>query len=158
MEFVTGRIFADIRMPELKDYSERKAAWRSAIETLAKLHRVDPLKIGLSDYGSHSDFYPRQIRSLYKLQKDQGAVKDEETGEAVGEIPNVEWLMSWYKDLVPKGELTIVHGDYKIDNFVSCYCFTFSHRRRRRLKHKLSLVSQSFADLPSNRASCYCRS
>ena len=118
MEFVDGRIFADIRMPELTSYEEKKAAWRSAIETLAALHKVDPLKIGLSDYGSHSDFYPRQIKSLSKVSKAQASAKNDE-GESVDEIPNIDRLVKWYSSHCPKGELTIVHGDFKIDNFVS---------------------------------------
>ncbi|KAK9896214.1 APH-domain-containing protein [Cystobasidium minutum MCA 4210] len=118
MEFVEGRIFADIRMPELSTYEERKSVWRSAIETLAALHKVDPLKIGLSDYGSHSDFYPRQIKSLSKVSKAQASVKNEDTNETVDEIPNFERLVKWYEKNCPKGELTIVHGDFKIDNFI----------------------------------------
>lgn len=129
MEFVEGRIFADIRMPELSSYEERKSAWRSAIETLASLHKVDPLKIGLNDYGSHSDFYPRQIKSLSKVSKAQASVKNQETGESVDEIPNFERLIKWYEINCPKGELTIVHGDFKIDNFVSLNLdsLTFNH-------------------------------
>lgn len=117
MEFVEGRIFADIRMPELSTYEERKSAWRSAIETLAALHKVDPLKIGLSDYGSHSDFYPRQIKSLSQVSKAQASARNDE-GESVDEIPNIHRLVKWYSTHCPKGELTIVHGDFKIDNFI----------------------------------------
>lgn len=106
-------------MPELSSYQEKQSAWKSAIDTLAKLHRVDPLKIGLDDYGSHGDFYPRQIRSLGKVSQAQASVKNEENGDKVGEIPNFDWLIKWYTKNCPKGELTIVHGDYKIDNFVS---------------------------------------
>lgn len=73
----------------------------------------------MDNYGSKSDFYPRQVKSLGRVSKAQAAVKDKETGEEVGEIPDFEWLMDWYVKNCPKGECTIVHGDFKLDNMVS---------------------------------------
>lgn len=122
MEFVQGRIFADVRMPEVESYEERRAIWHSAIETLAKLHKVDFRKVGLEKYGSHKDFYPRQIKSLGQVSAAQAQVTgtDEDGKEqTVGKIPGQDHLIPWYSKNCPTGELTIVHGDYKLDNFVS---------------------------------------
>lgn len=122
MEFVTGRIFADVRLTEIKDDKERRAIWHSAITTLAKLHKVDFRKVGLSDYGSHKDFYPRQIKSLGNVSAAQAQARgvDEDTGKevSVGKIPGQDHLLEWYAKECPTGELTIVHGDYKLDNFI----------------------------------------
>ena len=116
MQFIQGRIFADIRMSDTMGDEERRQCWQSAITTLAKLHRVDPIKAGLSDYGSHEDFYHRQIRSLGRVSQAQAIVSAD--GQSVGQIPGIDWLLKWYDQKVPTGELCIVHGDYKIDNLI----------------------------------------
>ncbi|KAI9320542.1 kinase-like domain-containing protein [Dichotomocladium elegans] len=102
MEFLKGRIFEDAH------------TWFSAMETLAKLHRVDFKAIGLGDYGRSSGFYERQIRSLAKVSNAQAATKDEETGEVVGPIPRLEDMFAWFKRNQVPDESTIVHGDFKI--------------------------------------------
>ncbi|KAI9490368.1 kinase-like domain-containing protein [Zychaea mexicana] len=117
MEFLKGRIFEDVRMPSIP-YEERRKCWFSAMETLAKLHRVDFKAIGLGNYGKPSGFYERQIRSLAKVSAAQAAAVDEETGNAVGPIPRLDELFAWFtKNQVPD-QATIVHGDFKIDNLV----------------------------------------
>ena len=96
-------------------------SWHSAIETLAKLHTVDFRSVGLEKYGSHKDFYPRQIKSLGQVSAAQAKVsgKDDDGSEqTVGKIPGQDYLLPWYSKNCPTGELTIVHGDYKLDNFV----------------------------------------
>ncbi|KAI8146910.1 kinase-like domain-containing protein [Fennellomyces sp. T-0311] len=117
MEFLKGRIFEDVRMPSIP-YEERRKCWLSAMETLAKLHRVDFKGIGLGDYGKSSGFYDRQIRSLAKVSAAQAAAVDEETKQAVGPIPRLDELFAWFKKNQVADQATIVHGDYKIDNLV----------------------------------------
>ena len=116
MEFIDGRIYSDVRLPDIKSEEERRECWQSAISTLAKLHLVDPIKIGLSDYGSHEDFYPRQIRSLGRVSQAQAKVSAD--AKTVGQISDIDWLLKWYERKVPTGELCVVHGDYKIDNLI----------------------------------------
>ncbi|KAI7877153.1 kinase-like protein [Lichtheimia hyalospora FSU 10163] len=117
MEFLKGRIFEDVRMPQIP-FEERKQCWFSAMETLAKLHRIDYKSIGLGDYGRPSDFYNRQMRSLSKVSAAQSAAKDQDTGEVVGPIPRMEEMFAWFKKNQPADESTIVHGDFKIDNMI----------------------------------------
>ncbi len=131
-------------------------SWRSIVETLAALHRLDPKKIGLGDFGSTKPFYPRQIksvpgpasgatrvlaalacadpapaffaprRSLAKVSHAQAAVTDKD-GNAVGEIPKIDFLLSWYSAHAPgalsgdgEGEWEggLIHGDWKVDNLI----------------------------------------
>ncbi|RUS23997.1 hypothetical protein BC938DRAFT_474289 [Jimgerdemannia flammicorona] len=116
MEFLEGRIFSDMRMPQLP-YEERVKCWDSVIQTLAKLHSIPPASVGLGDFGAPSGFYARQMRSLQKVSAAQAATVDEQ-GNAVGELPRLRDLIAWFERNQVKDETTIVHGDFKIDNMV----------------------------------------
>ncbi|GAA5889096.1 hypothetical protein JCM6882_009741 [Rhodosporidiobolus microsporus] len=124
MEYLKGRKFEDVRMPEVATKEEREALWLSVIKTLASLHALDPQKIGLGDYGSTAAFYPRQIRSLSKVSSAQSAVRSTSPPhKPVGDIPGIEFLLEWYGKNLPreeggKLEARIVHGDFKIDNMI----------------------------------------
>ncbi|GJN92431.1 hypothetical protein Rhopal_005461-T1 [Rhodotorula paludigena] len=132
MEYLDGRKFEDVRMPEVKTKEEREALWLAIIKTLAALHALDPQKIGLGDYGSTAAFYPRQIRSLSKVSQAQAAVVNKQTGKAVGPIPQIDFLLDWYSRNLPGSpasadtaekdgrslEARIVHGDFKCDNMI----------------------------------------
>ena len=58
--------------------------WLAAVRALANLSILDPNAIGLDKYSPHSDYFPRQIRSLTKVSEAQAKVRDVETGKAVG--------------------------------------------------------------------------
>ncbi|GAA6011119.1 hypothetical protein JCM11491_006733 [Sporobolomyces phaffii] len=127
MEYLEGRKFEDVRMPEVATKEERQALWFSIIKTLAALHSLDPKEIGLGDYGSTAAFYPRQIRSLSKVSQAQSVIKSEKTGQVVGDIPGYEFLLEWYSRNLPgtagrSGETNlegrIIHGDFKVDNMI----------------------------------------
>lgn len=119
MEFLDGRIFTE---PDFAGVSkeERSEMWHDAIRTLAKLHRLDPKRIGLESYGKPSGFYDRQIKTFTALGEAQSKVKDVETGREVGEVPGMQDLVSFFADkkAQPKDRGTVIHGDYKIDNLV----------------------------------------
>ncbi|KAI8991478.1 kinase-like domain-containing protein [Mycotypha africana] len=117
MEFLSGRIYEDCRMLSIP-FEERKQLWYSAIETLAKLHRVDFKAIGLDNYGKNSGFYDRQMKSLGKVSQTQAKVKDEETGQVVGPIPRLDEMFAWFKRNQVPDKATIIHGDFKIDNMI----------------------------------------
>ncbi|SCV71798.1 BQ2448_4492 [Microbotryum intermedium] len=122
MEYIKGRIFTDVRMPEVETKEERTKCWMSIIKTLASLHKLNPDKIGLGDFGSKAPFYPRQIKSLSRVSKAQALVKDDLTGHEVGEIPGFDFLIDWYSKNAPEGcglESGVIHGDFKCDNMVS---------------------------------------
>jgi len=119
MEFLDGRIIEDPTMPDVSP-EERAEMWHDAVRTLAKLHRVKPSDVGLSDFGKHSGFYDRQIRTFGTISKAQAAAVDVDTKEAVGQIPHIEEMLEFFsnKKSQPKDRGTPIHGDYKIDNLV----------------------------------------
>lgn len=119
MEFLDGRIFEDPVIPSvLPDH--RRVIWADAVRTLAKLHRVDPRSVGLEDFGKHTGFYTRQVKTWRAVCDAQAAVRDVETREAVGHLPHFAELMEFFADerQQPADRGTLIHGDFKIDNLV----------------------------------------
>ena len=94
--------------------------WRDAMRTLAKFHRVDFNKIGLSDFGRHGGFYDRQLKTFGTLSKTQAEAVDVDTDVPVGDIPHFQEMTDFFKQKSkqPKDRSTLIHGDYKIDNLV----------------------------------------
>ncbi|KAI1295974.1 hypothetical protein EDD11_007675 [Mortierella claussenii] len=142
MEFLQGRIFSDITLQKLP-FEERRLCWISAIDTLAKLHKVDYVAVGLESYGKSTGFYRRQIGSLSKVSAAQAAAKNAD-GQEVGPIPGLEELSAWFKKYEVKDSTSIVHGDYKMDNLVF-------HPTEPRvigiLDWELSTIGHPFSDL-----------
>lgn len=119
MEFLDGRIFEDFAMPSV-GAADRSAMWRDAVRTLARLHAVDRHEVGLDSFGRAGGFYGRQARTWTTICASQEAVRDVDTGEAVGRLPHFDEMVRLFMDerLQPRDRTTLVHGDYKIDNLV----------------------------------------
>src|SRR4029079_767086 len=60
MSCVEGRILIDPSMPE-QTPAERTAIFDSMNDVLARLHKVDPAKVGLGDYGRTGQYIARQL-------------------------------------------------------------------------------------------------
>lgn len=91
------------------------------MQALAALSSLDPVDIGLGNFGSSKDYYPRQIKSLTRISKVQAEVVDIETAKPTGSIPFFDELIDWYQKHLPDERKTgsrIVHGDYKLDNLI----------------------------------------
>ena len=109
MDMVEGRIFWDATLPDVAA-SDRRAYFDAMNATLAALHKVDHLAVGLGDYGRPGNYFARQIRrwSTQYLQ-DPDAGRD----------PNMDRLIDWLPTHIPAGDETaIVHGDFRIDNMI----------------------------------------
>ncbi|GJJ08605.1 hypothetical protein Clacol_002824 [Clathrus columnatus] len=120
MEYLEGRIFTDPHMPEVIA-SERRHYWLAAVRALCTLSTLSPADLGLLDFGPNSPYFPRQIKSMTRVSEAQAAVVDIETGKPVGQIPDFEKMITWFRNNLPdesKIGLRIVHGDYKLDNMV----------------------------------------
>ncbi|TFY81719.1 hypothetical protein EWM64_g2294 [Hericium alpestre] len=120
MEFLDGRIFTDVRMLEIPP-EDRKECWLAAVQALVTLSSLDPLAIGLGNFGPHTSYFPRQIKSLSRVSVAQSQAVDVDSGKAVGPIPRFDDMVAWYSKNLPdesKTGLRIVHGDYKLDNLI----------------------------------------
>ena len=87
------------------------------MDTLADLHSLDYNVVGLKDYGPTSGYYTRQLNRLYEISKIQGAVKGS-NNDPVGDLYELEDMMTWLRQHVVKDEGCLMHGDYKTDNIV----------------------------------------
>ena len=109
MEMVEGRIFWDSALPDVAP-ADRAAHFDAMNATIARLHTIDPVAIGLGDYGAGGNYFARQIaRWTRQYQAD----------EAAGRDPAMDRLVEWLPANIPPGEETrIVHGDFRADNMI----------------------------------------
>ncbi|KAJ3768394.1 kinase-like protein [Lentinula raphanica] len=120
MQFLEGRIFEDARLLELSP-KDREECWLASVRALAALSSVDPVDIGLEQYGPPQAYFPRQLRAFTKIAQVQGATRDVDTNELVQQIPHYDEMQRWFNAHLPDESRIgrrIVHGDYKMDNLV----------------------------------------
>ncbi|KAK0358550.1 hypothetical protein LTR94_034955, partial [Friedmanniomyces endolithicus] len=60
MELVEGRTFWNGALPDLSPL-ERRGAYEVMVDTLAQLHSVDPVAVGLEDFGRPGNYFERQV-------------------------------------------------------------------------------------------------
>lgn len=98
---VTERAFPETR--------ERLKISDSLISVLANLHLVDPGAVGLADLGRHAGYIERQLR---RWNRQWRAAKTRE-------MPAIEEAHRRLAASVPRQQrVSIVHGDYRLDNVV----------------------------------------
>jgi aminoglycoside phosphotransferase (APT) family kinase protein len=108
MEFVEGRVLWEPALPDLSP-RERFSIYDSLCEALARLHALDPRKLGLEDFGRPGNYFARQIARWFKQYV------------ASVDRPHTEMdaLNDWLPRTIPPGdETTIIHGDFKLDNTI----------------------------------------
>ncbi|MEQ1683745.1 MAG: phosphotransferase [Burkholderiaceae bacterium] len=108
MEHVRGRILWDPRLPGFS-VAERSALFDDMNRVIAALHRLDPLLIGLADYGKPGNFFARQI----------GRWSAQYRASETERIEAMERLIEWLPQHIPPGDAAaLVHGDFRLDNLV----------------------------------------
>ena len=90
MEYVTGRILVDPRLPGVAR-AERAEIYDAMNEVLARLHMVDWKAIGLGDFGRPGNYVARQIHRWTT----QYRASETET------IPSMERLIAWLPSTSP---------------------------------------------------------
>jgi aminoglycoside phosphotransferase (APT) family kinase protein len=109
MERVQGRIFWDATFPEV-EREERPRYFDAMNATLAALHRLDPVELGLSDYGKSGNYFARQISRWSRQYLED---------TAAGRDSNMDALIEWLPAHIPEGdETSLVHGDFRCDNMI----------------------------------------
>ena len=89
------------------DFDGRSNASRSLIDNLAALHAIDPHDVGLDGLGRHDGYLARQLKRWYgqwNAQKTRDLPLVDEVHDAL------------LADLPEQTSVSIVHGDYRLDN------------------------------------------
>lgn len=106
MDFLEGRIFRDARLPGVQP-AERTAIYDELNAVLARLHAIDPVAVGLGDYGRPGNYFERQIGRFIKQYR----------GAETETMPAMEALIEQLPGRIPaEGPVTIAHGDYRLEN------------------------------------------
>ncbi|MBI3636125.1 MAG: phosphotransferase [Candidatus Rokubacteria bacterium] len=108
MDWVEGRVFADPMLPGISP-AERAALYDAMNDVLARLHRVDPKRVGLEDFGRPGNYFARQIHrwtTQYRASETE-------------RIEPMEHLIAWLPaHIPPSDETALVHGDYRPGNMI----------------------------------------
>lgn len=108
MEYVQGRIFWNVQLPELGP-PERRAIYEELARVLAAIHSVDLGAVGLSDYGRPDAYVARQVKRWTKQY----------LASQTADVEPMNTLIDWLPANIPDDEATaLVHGDYRLDNII----------------------------------------
>jgi aminoglycoside phosphotransferase (APT) family kinase protein len=109
MDHVEGRIFWDASFGAVAR-ADRPAYFDAMVGTLAALHRIDPARVGLADYGKPGHYVARQIaRWARQYEADTLAGRDPGMDRLVAELP---------KRVPADDGSAVVHGDFRCDNLI----------------------------------------
>jgi aminoglycoside phosphotransferase (APT) family kinase protein len=108
MDYVNGHPMTDAALPG-RSPVDRGAIYRSMIEVLARLHRVDWRAVGLDGYGKPGNYVARQVHrwtAQYRASETE-------------RIDAMERLIQWLPSHIPADDAaSIVHGDYRPGNLL----------------------------------------
>jgi aminoglycoside phosphotransferase (APT) family kinase protein len=137
MEKLDGRVFMQYALPGVAP-AERRAMYESMAQTMARLHRVDPARVGLSDFGKPGNYFARQVARWTRQWQSA------KTRENLALDRLIEWLPAH----IPQGDETaICHGDFRMGNLMF-------HRNEPRviavLDWELATLGHPLADVAFN--------
>ena len=135
MEHIEGDVFFDPALPGL-NRAAREKIYDQMNSVLARLHSLDPAKIGLSSFGRAGDYFSRQIHVWTRQYLGSRAEPDRRMDELIN------WLNSNLPDF--NGGASLVHGDFRLDNLIFCRS---DRRALALLDWELSTLGHPLADL-----------
>lgn len=109
MDCVDGRVMWDTSFPDVAR-DARPAYFDAMNATIAQLHMLDPVAIGLGDFGRPGNYFGRQI-----ARWSQQYLEDTDAGRFAAMDRLVEWLPA---NIPPGEETSVVHGDFRCDNMI----------------------------------------
>jgi aminoglycoside phosphotransferase (APT) family kinase protein len=132
MELAAGRAFADGALPGFAP-EQRRQVYEQLVDTLADLHSIDPEAAGLGDYGKPGNYFERQVARWTRQYRDS----------QTDDLPEMERLIDFLPRSLPEqSRVSIVHGDYRIDNAM----FDDRQRLTAVLDWELSTLGDPLAD------------
>jgi aminoglycoside phosphotransferase (APT) family kinase protein len=109
MEYLEGRTFFDPRLPGMTA-TERAAIFDAMNAAIAAISTVDPMAVGLGDYGRPGGYVERQVARWSKQYR----------ASQTGSIAAMDALIDWLPKNLPQApeETRIAHGDFRLDNLI----------------------------------------
>ena len=109
MNYLEGRIFWQPDLPEV-DSADRHPIYDAMNAALAALHDVDVDAAGLRDFGKPGSYFERQLDRWTKQYR----------ASETEPVENMNVLIEWLERHLPAddGQVSLVHGDYRIDNMI----------------------------------------
>lgn len=108
MEYVPGRIFWNVQLPDVAP-EERRAIYGELVRVLAAIHTVDLNATGLSDYGRPDAYVARQVKRW----------TSQYLASQTADFAPMAKLIDWLPAHIPDDEATaLVHGDFRLDNLI----------------------------------------
>jgi aminoglycoside phosphotransferase (APT) family kinase protein len=106
MEMAEGRSHADGALPDFTP-DVRQKIYFALVDTLAELHRINPDEAGLGDFGKPGNYFERQVARWTRQYRDS----------QTDDLREMESLIEFLPATLPEqSRVSIVHGDYRIDN------------------------------------------
>ena len=132
MEFCDGNIFWDPFASEI-DKGRRSLVFDQLNQGISLLHIQDIKTLGLEDFGKTGNYIERQVSRWTKQYFDSETEK----------IDSMHKLIEWLPKRIPKQKyVSIVHGDYRLDNVV----FDDNDNNIAILDWELSTIGDPLAD------------
>jgi aminoglycoside phosphotransferase (APT) family kinase protein len=108
MGFLDGVTYWNGALPE-QTPDARSAIYEAMIDNLAALHALDYTALGLAGFGKTGNYFERQVERWTKQYR----------ASQTDEVAAMEALMAYLPTAIPpQNRVSIVHGDYRIDNMV----------------------------------------
>jgi aminoglycoside phosphotransferase (APT) family kinase protein len=108
MDLKKGRSYFNGALPDF-DPDTRGRMYGQLVDTLADLHNIEPGEAGLGDFGRPGNYFERQVMRWTRQYRDS----------QTDYIPEMERLIAFLPETLPaQSRISIVHGDYRIDNVV----------------------------------------
>ena len=112
MDFIDGRVIESAQTASSLSATQAGEISQELVDTLARLHAVDPAAAGLDQLGKPAGYLQRQVKrwgEQWQITKTR-------------ELPEIETLHAWLETAITKVPeslpTSIVHGDYRIDNVI----------------------------------------
>ncbi|TFL16878.1 phosphotransferase family protein [Jannaschia formosa] len=109
MERVEGRVLTDTALADLPR-EDRVPTWMAVADALAAMHAVDPVAVGLGDYGRPGDYFGRQLARWDRQYR----------ASPSGPVPEIGALFDWLTAHRPPddGAVALCHGDFRLGNLL----------------------------------------
>ncbi len=109
MEYLDGRTLWDPRLPDMTP-AARAAIFDAMNDAIARISLVDPVAVGLGDYGRQGGYVERQVTRWTRQYR----------ASETQPIPAMESLIDWLPQHLPQApeEIRIAHGDFRLDNLL----------------------------------------